>query len=216
MNERISIVVIDDHPLFRRGVVQTLAAEPDFVVVAEGATADEALDLVAEHLPDLLFLDIGIPGGGIAAAGRMSVEQPFTRVVMLTASESEDDVLAVFKLGARAYILKGVAGTTLVQIARSVLAGETYITPSLAASVLTEDRSASRDGSSLDSLSPRERQILEMVALGRANKEIAGETHLSEKTVKHYMTNILQKLQVRNRVEAALVSYRDLQRRRNR
>jgi DNA-binding NarL/FixJ family response regulator len=129
---------------------------------------------------------------------------------MLTVSEDEEDVLAALKAGARGYVLKGVSGPELVRIVRTINRGESYVTPSLAASLLVELRE--RDGhheatpDPLSELTDRERQILELVATGRSNKEIAEEVFLSEKTIKHYMTNILQKLQVRNRVEAALLA----------
>ena len=129
---------------------------------------------------------------------------------MLTASEDEDDLLAALKAGARAYILKGVSARELLSAIRSVIAGESYVTPALAASLLSEMSGASGEtrlpASPLDELTERERQILEQVAQGNSNKEIALSLHLSEKTVKHYMTNVLQKLHVRNRVEAALLA----------
>ncbi len=132
------------------------------------------------------------------------------KIVMLTVSEREEDVAASLKAGARGYILKGVTARELVRVIESVYVGESYVTPSLAASLLTEWRDrpdgATASTGPLDELTGRERQILELLATGSSNKEIAGEINLSEKTVKHYMTNILQKLQVRNRVEAALLA----------
>ncbi len=128
---------------------------------------------------------------------------------MLTFSEEENDVLSALKAGARGYILKGVSGRELKSVIRSVYHGEVYITPTLAAGVLSEmarGPNRSQPSSLLDELTEREHQILELVADGRSNKEIGGKLELTEKTVKHYMTNILQKLQVRNRVEAALLA----------
>jgi DNA-binding NarL/FixJ family response regulator len=127
---------------------------------------------------------------------------------MLTVSEEEDDVTAALRAGARAYVLKGVAARELARIVRAVAAGEVYVTPSLASNLLfgLTGGSARQATSSLDELTERERQILELVASGDSNKEIAAQLYLSEKTVKHHMTNILQKLQVRNRVEAALMA----------
>jgi DNA-binding NarL/FixJ family response regulator len=130
---------------------------------------------------------------------------------MLTVSEEEDDLMAALKAGARGYVLKGVAARELAQIVRRVHNGEVYVTPALAASVLVEltgeKKKAHEAGSRLNQLTERERQVLELVAAGHSNKEIGDRVFLSEKTVKHHMSNILQKLQVRNRVEAALMAH---------
>ena len=210
----LNVVVVDDHPLFREGVVHTLSAQHDVEVVGEGASAEDAIRLAGELLPDVLLLDIALPGGGIVAVQAIAAAYPVVKIVMLTVSETEDDVLAALKSGARAYVLKGVSARELLGILRSVWAGEVYVTPSLAASLLFEmtggrplaGAAARLPASPLSDLTERERQILERVASGDSNKEIAAQLGLSEKTVKHHMTNILQKLQVRNRVEAALIA----------
>lgn len=196
--------------MFRAGVVQTLRPEPDIEIVGEATTAAEAERLAVELLPDVMLLDITIPGGGLNAARTITASSPVTKIIMLTASEAEEDVLTALKAGARGYILKGVSGHDLIKIVRDVYAGEAYVTPTLAASLLSEMQSGGRGqppiASPLDELTDREHQILEQVAAGLSNREIAQQLFLSEKTVKHYMTNILQKLQVRNRVEAALLA----------
>jgi DNA-binding NarL/FixJ family response regulator len=171
--------------------------------------------MASEHLPDLLLLDINIPGGGLNILPRISADCPVTKVIMLTAAEEEDAVLSALKAGARGYILKGVSARELIRILYAVYDGEAYVTPTLAASLLSEmtgDASAAHLTNPLDQLTAREHQILQQVAAGQSNKEIGFELHLSEKTVKHYMTNILQKLQVRNRVEAALLAQRNAKR----
>jgi DNA-binding NarL/FixJ family response regulator len=211
MTDKIRVVLVDDHPLLREGVASTLDAEPDFQVVGQGSNADEALQLAQDLMPDLIMLDVSMGGGGINAARAIAAACPIVKIAMLTVSEDEDDVLAALKVGARGYVLKGVSGPELVRIVRSINAGEPYVTPSLAASLLGELREQTNVDEDtapdpLSELTKRERQILEQVATGRSNKEIADHLFLSEKTVKHYMTNILQKLQVRNRVEAALLA----------
>ncbi len=212
MSDKIHVVIVDDHPLFRQGVTQTLASAADIEVVAEGGSADEAVRLVSDLLPDILLLDINIPGGGLAAAQTVTSRAPVTKIVMLTVSEDEESLVAALHAGARAYVLKGVSGRDLITILRGVAAGEVYITPVLAASLLIEMTGTGHRGrpsvSALDELTEREHQILGLVAEGLSNKEIAQQLFLSEKTVKHHMTNILQKLQVRNRVEAAMLSQR--------
>lgn len=211
IGDKIHVVVVDDHPIFRDGVVETLRAENDMEVVGEGTTAEDAIRLSRDLLPDMLLLDIGIPGGGLNAARSVAADCPVTKIVMLTASDDEDNLVTALRVGARAYILKGVKARELVSIVRGVWGGEVYVTPSLATGLLVEmmgKSPGSRSSSLLDELTERERQILEQVAAGSSNKEIGQTLHLSEKTVKHYMTNILQKLQVRNRVEAALMAQR--------
>jgi len=164
-------------------------------------------------LPDVILFDITTPGSGVTAARQIAATCPYIKIVMLTASEDEDDVTAALKAGARAYIVKGVAARELVRILRAVIAGEAYVTPALAASVLAEITApieAARPADVFSQLSERERQILERVAEGLSNKEIGAQLYLSEKTIKHYMTNVLQKLHVHNRVEAALLAHEQL------
>jgi two-component system, NarL family, nitrate/nitrite response regulator NarL len=211
VSDPIQLVIIDDHPMWREGVVATLQSDHDIHVVGEGATAAEALELCSNLLPEVLLLDLNIPGGGIQAARTVTQACPVTKIIMLTSSEEEDDVLHALKAGARGYVLKGVPGRELKRIVRAVFAGEIYVAPELAALMLQElaaGKHKSQEVTLLDDLTPREREILELVASGKSNKEIGGQLELTEKTVKHYMTNILQKLQVRNRVEAALLAQR--------
>jgi two-component system, NarL family, nitrate/nitrite response regulator NarL len=209
MPEPLHVAIVDDHPLFREGVAHILSAQPDIEVVAEGESAADAIRIAAESIPDIMLLDVSMPGDGLNAVREIATSYPVISLVMLTVSEEEDVVTAALRAGARAYVLKGVAARELVRILRSVAAGEVYVTPSLAASLLFEltgGRSGSTPPNPLEGLTERERQILERVAAGDSNKEIGAQLHLSEKTVKHHMTNILQKLQVRNRVEAALMA----------
>src|SRR3954464_14928069 len=116
MSDKMQIVLVDDHPLFRAGVAYTLAAEADIDVVGQGASADEAVRLAQELLPDLILLDLNMPGGGIAAARQITATSPVTRLIMLTVSEEEEDLLAALKAGARGYILKGVPARELIRI----------------------------------------------------------------------------------------------------
>ena len=214
-NDRLRVVIVDDHVLFRDGLATILAAEADIEVVGQGGSADEAVRLARDLLPEIILLDIDMPGGGLEAASKIAAECPVTRIVMLTASEEDDDLLTALKSGVRAYILKGVAARELLRILRAVAAGESYVPPALAASLLLElhePAARSRPADPLDELTAREREILEGLAGGLSNKEIGQKLFLSEKTVKHYITNILQKLQVRNRVEAALLAQRSAKR----
>ena len=208
---KVRIVIVDDHALFRDGLATILAAEADFEVVGQGGSADDAIRLARDLLPEIILLDIDMPGGGITAARAIVIDCPVTKVVILTSSEEDDHLIAALKTGTRAYILKGVPARELLRILRAVVAGESYVPPALAASLLVEmHQPASKPAENpIDDLTERERQILEGLASGSSNKEIGQKLFLAEKTVKHYITNILQKLQVRNRVEAALLAQRN-------
>lgn len=207
VTERIRIVVADDHPMFRAGVVSSLAANADFEVVGEGSSGAEAVELAEKFQPDVCLLDIAMPDGGLVAARDITASLPQTKVVMLTVSEDEDDLLAAMKAGASGYVLKGAPASELMNVLKTVNAGEVYVAPGLAWGLLREmskPRSAP-----LDELSTREREVLELVAAGLSNQEIGERLGLAEKTIKHYMTSILGKLRVRSRVEAALLAYRE-------
>lgn len=214
MNDKIHVVIADDHTLFREGLAVIISGTEDLEVVGQAGTLEEAVQLARDLLPDIILLDIDMPGGGLEAARLIAEELPVTRIVVLTSSEEDDHLIGALKIGARAYILKGVAARELIRILRAAWAGESYVPPMLAASLLLEMREAhaqqKQSPSPLDELTPRERQILESLAAGLSNKEIGEQLFLSEKTVKHYMTNILQKLQVRNRVEAALLAQKEM------
>jgi DNA-binding NarL/FixJ family response regulator len=207
MSDAIRIVVVDDHPLFLDGLVATLSADEELEVVATGADATSAVRAAREHQPDLALLDIAMPGGGIEAARSIRPASPATRVVMLTSSENEDDLLAAMDAGARGYVLKGVAGRELRIILKSVHRGEVYVAPGLAYAMI-KGLTKPRIEDPLAELTSREREVLELVAAGLSNAEIGGRLGLAEKTVKHYMTAILGKLDVGSRVEAALLAYK--------
>ena len=207
MTEVLRILTADDHPLFLDGLVATLRRAPGVEVVGTAQDGETAARLAAELLPDVALLDIAMPGGGLHAARQVIDSSPGTRVVMLTASEDEDDLLGAMKAGARGYVLKGVSGGELIRILRSVHAGEVYVAPGLAWGMLRE-LTRPRPSGPFDELTPRERDVLELVAAGLSNAEVGGRLGIAEKTVKHYMTSILGKLQVGSRVEAALLVVR--------
>lgn len=204
----VRIVIADDHPLYREGVAMSLRESGGFDVVGEAGTGREAVEMIAQLTPDMALLDISMPGGGIAALREVVALPKPPRVAMLTVSEEDDDVMQALKAGASGYVLKGVGSRELVQILSDLAAGGTYVAPSLAMKMLSA-MNAPRGGkaaSPVDTLTRREEDILRLVAEGKSNKEVGEALDLQEKTVKHYMTIILQKLQVRNRTEAALVA----------
>ena len=210
--ERKRVIVIDDHPLFLEGVIQTLEAEADISVVGKGNNATDALSLAMDNLPDVILLDVSMPGGGISAAKSIALACPVVRIGMLTVSESDDDVIQSLQAGAHGYILKGIGGGALVDVVRALHAGDLYVSPNLAAQLLTDSKKTVQsnlreNNNTSDELTPREEQILEGIAQGLSNREIGDKLNIAEKTVKNYVTNVLQKLHVRNRVEAAMLAH---------
>jgi len=214
MPGNIRIVIIDDHPMFRDGVARTLNSETNIEVVGEGGNLEEAINLAQNLMPDIILLDISMPGGGIEAADAIAKTCPVVKIAMLTVSEREDDVMKSLRAGACGYILKGVGGQELVEIVSGLHYGNSYVSPDLAARMLSELKKPLLDDTAdqdlFSDLTHREEQILESISRGLSNKEIGSELGLTEKTVKHYVTNVLQKLQVRNRVEAALLAQKKI------
>jgi two-component system nitrate/nitrite response regulator NarL len=206
MTESIRILLADDHPLFREGVAASLTASAAFDVIAQASSGEEAVEMARSLSPDLVLLDVSMPGmGGIAAAGAIAAALPEARIMMLTMAETPESLMAALKAGAHGYVLKGVSASELRAIVARVAAGEAYVTPALAAEMLTE-LSRPRAPDSFESLTSREAEVLELLSQGMTNRAIGEQLHLAEKTVKHYMTVILQKLQVRSRTEAALLA----------
>lgn len=205
-SDRISVAIVDPQPLFRAGVIHSLRALKAIESYLEGQSPADALRLASAHQVDLLIIDAAAPGGAMDAIGAITRTWPATRVVVLTASESVADVTAALKSGARGYILKHVSGIELFNALKAILSGDVYLSPSLGARLVANTGATGRARESLQDLTPREDQILARVSVGATNKEIARSMNITEKTVKYYMTNIMQKLQVRNRVEAVVVA----------
>ena len=216
----VRVVLADDHPIYREGVARSLADADDIEIVGQAEDGDEAARLTEALRPDLVLLDISMPkGGGIAALDRILQMPDPPHVAMLTASEDEADLLQAMRLGALGYILKGVGAVELVGLVRDLAAGQSYVAPGLAGRLLGMMRGVTDGKANLPKaaddpmadLSRREVDILRLVAQGKSNREVGETLDIQEKTVKHYMTSILQKLRVRNRVEAAMLARNHLQ-----
>ncbi len=204
----IRLAVIDDHPLFREGVTRSLSEIGGFEMVGEGGSRDDAVRIAGEVRPDILLMDISMPGGGLSAIAPILERHPAQKIVMLTVSEASDDIAKALNGGAKGYVLKGVGSRMLAEILRAVASGESYLSPTLSARLLSGLSALSGSAAKPDpiaDLTDREREILRLVASGLSNKHVALRLDLQEKTVKHYMTRILAKLNVRNRTEAAMV-----------
>ena len=213
MTDKIRVVLADDHPIYRDGLARTLSDAGGIEIVGQASDGEQAAQMVEALRPDVALLDVSMPGGGgIAALARIMQMDAPPRVAMLTASEADDDLMQAIKLGALGYILKGVGASELVELVRELQAGRSYVSPGLAGRLLVAMRrqGAVQEPNPLDELSRREEDILKLVAQGKSNREVGEALELQEKTVKHYMTSILQKLQVRNRVEAAMLARQHL------
>lgn len=207
MVEKIRVAVVDDHSLLRAGVIRALALDDMIEVVGEGASAMDAIELAKAHEPDLILLDISMPGDGIEAARIISNLPSPPQVVMLTVSEDDDDVTRALDAGAVGYLLKGIKSPELIAAVKSVRADGSFISPSLALRLLSTKVQAEADP--LSSLSESEERTLRLILSGLTNREIAERLEVTEKTVKFHVGNILKKLNVRNRVEAALIARRE-------
>lgn len=205
----IRVVVADDHPIFRDGLARTLADAGGIAVVGQASDGDEAVRLAAELRPDLVLMDISMPkGGGLGALKQIRAMTEPPHVAMLTASEEQEDLVEAMRHGALGYVLKGVGAGELVDLVRALAKGQPHVAPGLAGRLLVSlrGRAEARAHDPMADLSRREEDILRLVAQGKSNREVGETLDLQEKTVKHYMTSILQKLHVRNRVEAAMLA----------
>jgi len=211
MADRISVAIIDDHPLFRDGLACLLKAQEEFELVANGESYEDALKIAKEKHPHILLVDIMLRSGGVKVLNSLAPYMDQTKVIVITSSEKLSHVSVTSSAGARGYVLKTETGGALIQAMRTIHRGETYITPRLAASMfknMKRRKAALAIKSELKTLTKREAEILSHVGQGLTNKEIALKLGIREKTVKHYMTNIMNKLQVQNRVQAALLAQR--------
>ena len=206
MTDKIRILIADDHPLFREGVAHSLDSDQDFEIIAQADSGVAAVEMAHRLNPDLVMLDVSMTGmGGVEAAGKIAAGTPGVRIIMLTVSESRETLMAALKAGAHGYILKGVSASELRTITRRVAGGEAYVPPTLAADMLTELSNPNPENS-FSELTEREGKILEFLSQGLTNREIGEHMFIAEKTVKHYMTSIMNKLHVRSRTEAALIA----------
>jgi len=206
----IRILLVDDQPLFREGLRTLLSVHPDFEVVGEAANGAEAIRLVRLHLPSVVLMDLQMPVlDGVAATRRLHEEQPDCRVIVLTTFDDDEMVFDGLRAGAVGYLLKDAPSEKLAEAIRVAARGETFLQPSVAAKVVAEFARLTKKAvvpptSLVDPLSERELEILRLIAQGASNREIAGTLFLAEGTVKNHVTNILGKLEVRDRTQAAL------------
>jgi len=211
--ERIRVMLVDDHALFRKGVASLLAACPDIEVVGEADTGAEALPKVADLMPDLILMDIQMPGmDGLEATRRIVAEHPYVKIVMLTVAEEDRSLFEAIKAGAQGYLLKKIEPDEFLAMVRGVSRGDAPISRSMASKILGEfgrrvQRPQAEDPAA--KITPREREVLQLLTQGNTNKEIANALCVSENTVKNHLKNILAKLHLQNRVQAVAFALRE-------
>jgi DNA-binding NarL/FixJ family response regulator len=208
----VRVLLVDDHDLFRTGL-RTLLEEQGVEIVGEAANGDDAVMLVEEHAPDVVLMDLEMPGkGGIEATREIAAVAPLTRVVVLTISDQDADVMDAVVAGACGYLLKDATIQDLLRGIAAANRGESLISPAIAAKVLQRVRASSPDLEAAQllttQLSDRELQVLKLIANGKDNAQIAGELFISAKTVKNHISNILLKLSIENRIQAAVFAVR--------
>jgi DNA-binding NarL/FixJ family response regulator len=210
---RIRVAVVDDEELFRRGVMMLLSVEPDLEVVGEAADGVEAAELAAASLPDVMLMDVRMPKqSGIEACRAVKSVAPTTKVIILTTSDEVGDLHDAVRSGASGYLLKDSSISELAQAIRVVADGQSLISPPMSVKLLEEFRRLSRPGHRRERerrLSDRELEVLKLVAEGLTNREIAERVLLSENTVKNHVANILDKLDLHSRIEAAMYARRE-------
>ena len=206
MAETLKVMLVDDHEIVRQGLRALLEAEDDIEVVTEADSGPSAVSLASAHQPDVVVMDVRMPGGsGVEACRAIRDERPDAQVIMLTSFSDDEALFNSIMAGAAGFVLKQIRGRDLVDAIRTVAGGRSLLDPDVTKRVLERLRKAKFDEKDpkLARLSPQEERILDMVGEGLTNREIAERIHLSDKTVKNYVSTILQKLEVARRAEAA-------------
>jgi len=213
--ERLRVMVADDHALFRRGLQMVLEAEPDIDLIGEASDGVEAVEKSQELMPDVILMDVRMPKrSGIEAASQIKDLLPHVKILMLTISDEEADLYDAIKAGASGYLLKEIPIEEVADAIRSVWAGQSRISPSMASKLLNEFAAMSKatgDRSQIPvpRLTDREMEVLRLVAKGMNNRDIAKDLYISENTVKNHIRNILEKLHLHSRMEAVVYAVRE-------
>jgi two-component system, NarL family, response regulator DevR len=203
------VFLLDDHEIVRRGVRELLEADGDIEVVGEAPTAELALARIPPTHPDVALLDVRLPDGdGVEVCREIRSRHPEIACVMLTSYSDDDALLHAVMAGASGYLLKQIRGTDIVDAVRRAAAGESLLDPVVTGRLLDQFRTPSADDERLARLTVQERRILMLIADGLTNRQIAGEVHLAEKTVKNYVSNVLSKLGMERRTQAAVFAAR--------
>ena len=212
-SEKLRILIVDDHALFRRGIEMVLRQEPDVEVAGEAADGHEAVQKAQELIPDVVLMDVRMPGqSGIDATREIHALLPTTKILMLTVSDEEADLYEAIKAGASGYLLKEIPTDEVPDAIRSVMAGQSRISPAMASKLLNEfNTMTKRQGgvAGIPRLTERELEVLKLMARGLNNREIAKDLYISENTVKNHVRNILEKLHLHSRMEAVIYAVQE-------
>ncbi len=204
---RTKVLVVDDHPMLRRGVIDVLGLQEQLMVVGEAGDGAEALEKAREVSPDVVVMDLEMPNmNGLEATAALRAEMPDIKILIFTVSDKQADLFSAMRVGARGYILKNAAAAELIRGVMHIAEGGVIISPDMAAKLLGElpvETEASEETPDVEVLTQREAEVLQQVARGASNKEIAGALYISENTVKTHMRNIMDKLHLANRTQAA-------------
>jgi DNA-binding NarL/FixJ family response regulator len=207
--EEIRILIVDDHPIVRRGLRTYLGSRPGMVVVGEAADGERAVEAVRRREPDVVLLDLLMPGaGGVSAVAGILAARPRTRILVLTSAAGSGDVVPAIRAGAHGYLLKDVEPEQVEAAVRAVAAGEPALHPRAAAHVMAAIAAGAGPDTRLSALTAREREVLALLGEGLSNRAIAGRLTISEKTVKTHVSAILAKLAVGDRTQAAVLAVR--------
>ncbi len=210
------VFLLDDHEIVRRGLRELLEAEDDLVVTGEAGTAEEALSRIPATMPNVAVLDVRLPdGSGIEVCREIRSRHPEVNCLILTSYADDEALFSAILAGASGYVLKQVRGTDLVDAVRRVARGQSLLDPSVTARVLERLRTPHAPEDELESLTDQERRILDLIAEGLTNRQIGERMYLAEKTVKNYVSNVLMKLGMSRRSEAAAYAARLAERRRH-
>ena len=211
MNEKITVLLVDDHKVVRQGVRAFLQAQADIEVVAEADSGETAVTLAAEHAPDVVLMDLVMPGmDGVAATRAVKAQSPRTQIIMLTSYHQDEHIFPAIRAGALSYLLKDIEPAALAEAVRQAAQGEAVLHPRVAARVVQELHGSRQESVNVfTELSERELEVLRLIADGANNSSIAEQLFISEKTVKSHVSNILGKLHLADRTQAAVLAWRE-------